>query len=124
MKSDESAFSIVPSRLSMSTGRTTIRDSVSSYSSMVYRQLSFEDDLFTSRVYKRNYRNRRLQRHGENEDGLYHKIINSQPTPPNNVYRIQDNYKPSMDDELSLCTGQLVRLLHEYDDGWVNFPTK
>ena len=29
--------------------------------SIVYRRLSFEDDLFTARVYKRNYRNQRLQ---------------------------------------------------------------
>ena len=29
---------------------------------MVYRQLTFEDDLFTAKVYKRNYRNTRLQR--------------------------------------------------------------
>ena len=40
--------------------------------------------------------------------------------PPSNVHRIQLDFKPSMDDELSLRAGQLVRLLHEYDDGWVN----
>lgn len=40
--------------------------------------------------------------------------------PPSNVYRIQLDFKPSMDDELSLRAGQLVRLLHEYDDGWVS----
>ena len=39
--------------------------------------------------------------------------------PPSNVHRIQLDFKPSMDDELSLRAGQLVRLLHEYDDGWV-----
>ena len=43
--------------------------------------------------------------------------------PPSNVHRIQLDFKPSMDDELSLRAGQLVRLLHEYDDGWVSFPT-
>ena len=42
--------------------------------------------------------------------------------PPSNVHRIQLDFKPSMDDELSLRAGQLVRLLHEYDDGWVGFP--
>ena len=36
-----------------------------------------------------------------------------------NVHRIQLDFKPSMDDELELRAGQLVRLLHEYDDGWV-----
>lgn len=38
---------------------------------------------------------------------------------PNAVYRVQLDFKPSMEDELELHTGQLVRLLHEYDDGWV-----
>ncbi|CAD6584342.1 MAG: hypothetical protein ASARMPREDX12_001633 [Alectoria sarmentosa] len=42
---------------------------------------------------------------------------------PNNVHRIQLDFKPSMDDELSLRAGQLVRLLHEYDDGWVSTAT-
>ena len=38
---------------------------------------------------------------------------------PSNVHRVQMDFNPSMDDELSLQSGQLVRLLHEYDDGWV-----
>lgn len=42
--------------------------------------------------------------------------------PPSNVHRIQLDFKPSMDDELGLRAGQLVRLLHEYDDGWVRSP--
>jgi len=37
---------------------------------------------------------------------------------PNNVHRVQLDFKPSMDDELELRSGQLVRMLHEYDDGW------
>jgi hypothetical protein len=36
------------------------------------------------------------------------------------VYRVQLDFNPSMDDELPLRAGQLVRLLHEYDDGWVS----
>lgn len=36
----------------------------------------------------------------------------------NNVHRVQLDFNPSMDDELELRQGQLVRLLHEYDDGW------
>ncbi len=39
--------------------------------------------------------------------------------PSGNVYRVQIDFKPSMEDELELSSGQLVRLLHEYDDGWV-----
>ncbi|KAL8973858.1 MAG: hypothetical protein Q9197_001893 [Variospora fuerteventurae] len=38
--------------------------------------------------------------------------------PPSNVHRVQLDFKPSMDDEIGLRAGQLVRLLHEYDDGW------
>ncbi|KAF2271248.1 uncharacterized protein EI97DRAFT_438015 [Westerdykella ornata] len=40
------------------------------------------------------------------------------PAPPNNVHRVQLDFKPSMHDELELRAGQLVRMLHEYDDGW------
>lgn len=35
------------------------------------------------------------------------------------VHRVQMDFKPSMADELALRVGQLVRILHEYDDGWV-----
>lgn len=42
-------------------------------------------------------------------------------TPPvSNVHRVQLDFRPSMEDELELRAGQLVRLLHEYDDGWVS----
>ncbi|KUI54859.1 hypothetical protein VP1G_02291 [Cytospora mali] len=34
------------------------------------------------------------------------------------VHRVQLDFKPTMDDELELHAGQIVRLLHEYDDGW------
>ncbi|PSR90646.1 hypothetical protein BD289DRAFT_460074 [Coniella lustricola] len=39
---------------------------------------------------------------------------------PNNstVHRVQLDFKPTLDDEMGLQAGQLVRLLHEYDDGW------
>ena len=43
--------------------------------------------------------------------------------PLTNVHRVQLDFKPSMEDELELRAGQLVRLLHEYDDGWVSFST-
>ena len=43
--------------------------------------------------------------------------------PGGNVYRVLMDFVPSMDDELDLKTGQLVRMLHEYDDGWVSPPT-
>ncbi|KAL2039862.1 hypothetical protein N7G274_007263 [Stereocaulon virgatum] len=56
---DESAFSIVPSRMSsrmsVSTYRKDTNTSVECVD-MVYKPLSFENDLFTATVYKRNYR--------------------------------------------------------------------
>jgi hypothetical protein len=36
------------------------------------------------------------------------------------VHRVQLDFKPSMQDELELKSGQLVRLDHEFDDGWVS----
>jgi hypothetical protein len=40
--------------------------------------------------------------------------------PPNNVHAVHLDFKPSMEDEIGLRSGQLVRILHEYDDGWVS----
>ncbi|KAK4044090.1 hypothetical protein C8A01DRAFT_12483 [Parachaetomium inaequale] len=34
------------------------------------------------------------------------------------VHRVQLDFSPTLPDELGLYAGQLVRLLHEYDDGW------
>ena len=64
-QSDESAYSIVPSRRSSQIRYSRVsssarnRDSHLSVDSteLVYRRLSFENDLFTAQVYKRNYRN-------------------------------------------------------------------
>ena len=36
------------------------------------------------------------------------------------VHRVQLDFKPSLGDEMELNAGELVRLLHEYDDGWVS----
>lgn len=41
-------------------------------------------------------------------------------SPQGNVFRVLMDFKPSMEDELELKSGQLVRMLHEYDDGWVS----
>ncbi|KAJ4390698.1 hypothetical protein N0V93_004296 [Gnomoniopsis smithogilvyi] len=34
------------------------------------------------------------------------------------VHRVQLDFVPTLDDELALKAGDVVRLLHEYDDGW------
>ena len=36
------------------------------------------------------------------------------------VHRVQLDFKATMEDEMGLRAGDLVRLLHEYDDGWVS----
>ncbi|KAK7997394.1 bZIP transcription factor [Apiospora arundinis] len=38
--------------------------------------------------------------------------------PHSTVHRVQLDFKPTLEDEMELKAGQLVRLLHEYDDGW------
>lgn len=40
--------------------------------------------------------------------------------PENKVHRVQMDFVPSMDDELAIRTGQLIKIQHEYDDGWVS----
>jgi hypothetical protein len=40
--------------------------------------------------------------------------------PSSAVHRVQLDFKPTLEDELGLKAGDLVRLLHEYDDGWVS----
>lgn len=54
-KSDESAYSIVPSRFSRSLRNSTFTSI--SEASLVYQELSVDSELFTAKVYKRNYRN-------------------------------------------------------------------
>jgi hypothetical protein len=36
------------------------------------------------------------------------------------VHRVQMDFIPSMKDELEIQTGQLLRIKHEYYDGWVS----
>ncbi|KAI0165941.1 hypothetical protein GGR57DRAFT_143642 [Xylariaceae sp. FL1272] len=38
--------------------------------------------------------------------------------PSTAVHRVQLDFHPSMNDEMELRAGHLVRILHEYDDGW------
>ncbi|KAL8994986.1 MAG: hypothetical protein Q9169_005185 [Polycauliona sp. 2 TL-2023] len=65
-KSDESAYSIVPSRLSVHAPsiRSHMDHSLISSigeDSLIYRELAFDDDLFSARVYKRNYLSRAIR---------------------------------------------------------------
>ncbi|RDA87780.1 hypothetical protein CP532_2487 [Ophiocordyceps camponoti-leonardi (nom. inval.)] len=38
--------------------------------------------------------------------------------PVSSVHRVQLDFKPTLDDEMELRIGELIRVLHEYDDGW------
>ncbi|TPX14022.1 uncharacterized protein E0L32_000416 [Thyridium curvatum] len=38
--------------------------------------------------------------------------------PSSTVHRVQLDFKATLEDEMDLKAGQLIRLLHEYDDGW------
>ncbi|PYH48360.1 SH3 domain protein [Aspergillus saccharolyticus JOP 1030-1] len=49
---------------------------------------------------------------------VLHPPVSGPGPAPANVHRVQMDFNPSMEDELELHFGQLVRLLHEYDDGW------
>ena len=49
--------------MSIYTGHTTDSGAPKSEESLVYKPLTFENELFTARVYKRNYRTSALQRH-------------------------------------------------------------
>ena len=58
-RSDDSAFSIVPSRTSCLT-QDRFSYTSNEGTDLIYRELDVDDDLFTSRVYKRNYRTPRM----------------------------------------------------------------
>ncbi|RCI09756.1 hypothetical protein L249_4136 [Ophiocordyceps polyrhachis-furcata BCC 54312] len=38
--------------------------------------------------------------------------------PVSSVHRVQLDFKPTLDDEMELRIGELIRVFHEYDDGW------
>ncbi|KAL8791592.1 MAG: hypothetical protein Q9195_005797 [Heterodermia aff. obscurata] len=62
-KSDESAMSIVPSRMSsrFSFFSGDSRRQSTDSSEVIYQELSVDNELFTAQVYKRNYRNDTMQ---------------------------------------------------------------
>ncbi|KAG6020976.1 hypothetical protein E4U41_002650 [Claviceps citrina] len=45
-------------------------------------------------------------------------IVTAGGTRTPNVHRVQLDFEPSLEDEMEMRAGELVRLLHEYDDGW------
>ena len=102
-KSDESAYSIVPSRMS-SRLSTSTRQSLSIDDNFSYHRLSFENDLFTARVYKRSYRTpliQRLFRRSKSADTEEHLIYGDEAdrqivSPPSDGGHVPSYY--SLDD--------------------------
>jgi len=90
--SDESAWTIVNSRASFSTCDNASLMSVES-AELVYRPLDFENDLFTARVYKRNYRPTMIKRLFKPERKMPgNDTISQVKTPP--VSRIDNVHQP------------------------------
>ena len=75
LKSDESAYSIVPSRMSISS---SARDSVLSVESaeLIHHRWSFEGDLMGARVYKRIYAKNLIT------SALHSKVAKAKDVPP------------------------------------------
>ncbi|KAL8644603.1 MAG: hypothetical protein Q9210_007171 [Variospora velana] len=81
-KSDESAYTIVPSRVSIISRSLLTHENGSLHSlesdkSLVYHELSVDDELFKSRVYKRNYRNRVIE-----------KALRRDKSAPRNTFKV------------------------------------
>ena len=89
-KSDESAFSIVPSSWSL-TSRHGLPSSASTVD-LEYIPFDFEDDLFTARVYKRNY-HRAKHRHSVQNVVTVKKDANT------SMSAIQDWIEKTYDDD-------------------------
>lgn len=52
------------------------------------------------------------------------EVPNAKSEIPNSfVHRVLLDFEPTMEDEMQLKAGELVRLLHEFDDGWVSACT-
>jgi hypothetical protein len=78
---DESAWTIVNSQASMLSRRSS--ESLTSIESaeLIYTPLDFENDLFTARVYKRNYRPRLVQRMPKPTGLLYGSAAETSAAP-------------------------------------------
>lgn len=46
------------------------------------------------------------------------------PGPGSKMHRVQMDFTPTMDDELQIRAGEIVEVMHEYDDGWVSLSSR
>jgi hypothetical protein len=86
---DESAWTIVNSRASTPSRRSS--ESLTSIESaeLIYKPLDFENDLFTTRVYKRNYRPRLVQRMPKPTGLLYGSAAETSAAPAQRLSRLE-----------------------------------
>lgn len=98
-KSDQSAYTIVPSRFS----RSDIGSLLSRHSDkpLVYQELSIDNDLFSARVYKRNYRNQKFQK-------LWHNAKQVSPTTPSQFDAVDLQGQPALN--ISVATSKEFRV--------------
>ena len=116
--SDESAYSIVPSRRSSSIQSSNARDSVET-TDLVYQRLSFEEDLFAGRVYKRRYGNplihsvfrRNLEPVSRLQEGEHSNTLVVIGT---NVQKIQEERNPYAIAYLQMETQKLRHVKHRH----------
>lgn len=96
-ESDESAWTIVPSQISSSVHTGGSTQSIESLE-LVYRRLSCEDDLFTARVYKRNFftfRQREASKPGKRT--LVEISENSSHNNSGESYHVHSHQKEALD---------------------------
>ena len=89
-KSDESAFSIAPSKLSSRHSSSTIDTSdhvsIGSFRNIFHRGFSFDKDLLSTRVYKRNQEDSKFQEPRKQEhDCDDHNVTPQKETPQSSV---------------------------------------
>ena len=116
--SDESAYSIVPSRRSSSIQSSNARDSVET-TDLVYQRLSFEEDLFAGRFYKRRYGNplihsvfrRNLEPVSRRQEGEHSNTLVVIGT---NIQKTQEERNPYAKAYLQMETEKLRRVKHRH----------
>ena len=117
MKSDESAYSIVPSnlssRFSISTTQTSRPGNTDNLTDMEYHPLSFDDDLFTARVYKRNYRTKVSHRNRKQSPPDGPSAIITQTDKHQSQVEIDESLRQLLVDRAEITTSNSSEIANE-----------
>ena len=108
-RSDDSAFSVVPSRMSYLT-QDRFSYTSNEDTELIYRELDFDDDLFTSRVYKRNYRTPRMVYQKKEQEPVYQAIRRLIPRLDDESGRRKRNSRIAKQQRQTLTMTALERL--------------